>query len=156
MFGRDGSKGARETTRLPRGPHADRPRPDEKVRKRTGADLQNGWLGRHGTLYLTDERLVFVPTPLDTVLLAKRREIPLDTLREVERWPISAGAIPDGARRPRVRLHAPECTYEFMVGDMDAWIDALEKLYSIRRKRGQEHTPAFRREGHDNLLLADD
>ena len=33
---------------------------DEKIRKRSGADLQNGWMGRHGTLYLTDERIVFV------------------------------------------------------------------------------------------------
>lgn len=146
----------KETTRLPRGPQAQKPRPDEKIRKRTGADLQNGWLGRHGTLYLTDDRLVFVPTLLDTVLLGKRREISLDTLREVERWPASAGDIPRGAKRPRMRLHAPECTYEFMVGDLDAWIDAIEKVYSLRRKQGRQHMPRITREQHENLLLADE
>lgn len=146
----------KETTRLPRGRQAAKPQPDEKIRKRTGADLQNGWLGRHGTLYLTDDRLVFVPTVLDTVLLAKRREISLDTLREIERWPKSPGDIPRGARRPRMRLHAPECTYEFMVGDLDAWIDALEKVYSIRHKQGREHMPRVTRDGHENLLLADE
>lgn len=149
-------EGASESTRLPRGPHADKPRPDETVRKRTGADLQNGWLARHGTLYLTDERLVFVPTLLDTALLAKRREILLDTLREVERWPFGSGVIPRGAKRPRMRLHAPECVYELIVGDLDAWIDALEQMYKIRRKRGQEHLPTFTRAAHDRMLLADD
>ena len=49
--------------RLPRVAHAERPRPDEKILWKTGADLNNGWLGRHGTLYLTEQRLVFVPTP---------------------------------------------------------------------------------------------
>jgi len=48
--------------KLPREQHAARPRPGETIRKQGGADLQNGWLGRHGTLYLGDERIVFVPT----------------------------------------------------------------------------------------------
>ena len=48
---------------------------------RTGADLQNGWLARHGDLILTEERLVFVPTLLDTALLAKRRQIMLEDVR---------------------------------------------------------------------------
>ena len=59
--------------KLPRVSHADRPRDDEKVLRKGGADLNNGWLGRHGNLYLTEERLVFVPTPLDHLLMAKRR-----------------------------------------------------------------------------------
>ena len=60
--------------RLPRLPHADKPRPDEKALKRSGADLQNGWLARHGDLVLTEERLVFVPTLLDTALLVMLRD----------------------------------------------------------------------------------
>ena len=63
---------------LPRVPNADKPRPDETVLKKSGADLQNGWLARHGDLLCTEDRLVFVPTALDTALRAKRREIPLD------------------------------------------------------------------------------
>ena len=57
-------------SRLPRVPHAEKPRDGEKVFKRTGADLQNGWLARHGDLFLTEDRLVFVPTLLDTALMA--------------------------------------------------------------------------------------
>ena len=45
-------------SKLPRTKHADRPRPGETVLKQSGADLQNGWLARHGTLFVTDERLL--------------------------------------------------------------------------------------------------
>jgi hypothetical protein len=138
--------------RLPRGPHADRLRPDETVRKRSGADLQNGWLARHGTLSLTDDRLVFVPTALDTVLRAKRREIPLDTLDEIERYPRSPGDFTVGGKRPRLLLHTPECIYQFMVPDMDAWIDAMELVCEARVRRGAEHMPKITREGYTNLL----
>lgn len=151
---KDSEKGP--TTRLARMPQAEKPRPDETIRKRTGADLQNGWLARHGNLVLTDDRLVFVPSPLDTVLGARRREISLDTLAEVERWPKSPGEIPRGARRPRLRLHTPQGIYEFLVGDLDAWIDALEKVYSLRAKKGREYRPTFTREGVDNLLMAEE
>jgi hypothetical protein len=144
------------STKLPRGPQAERPRPDEKIRKETGADLQNGWLGRHGTLTMTDDRLVFVPTPLDTVLRAKRREIPLDAIEEVERWPIRPGVMPRGGRRPRMRLHTPQCVYELMVPDLDGWIDAIEKVYDLRRKAGRDHRPRFTREGYENLLTAEE
>jgi hypothetical protein len=122
------------------------------VRKRTGADLQNGWLGRHGTLFLTDERLVFVPTPLDMALRAKRREIPLADIEEIERFPKEPGAIPRGGKRPRMLLHTRETTYELMVGDLDAWIDALEVVYEMRRERGLPHTPQVTREGYVNAL----
>jgi hypothetical protein len=138
--------------RLPRGPQAERPRADEVVRKRTSADLQNGWLGRHGTLLLTDDRLVFVPTPLDTALRAKRREIPLAEIEEIERFPREAAAASGGGRRPRMLLHTRETTYELMVGDLDAWIDALEIVYEMRRERGLPHTPRVTREGYVNML----
>jgi hypothetical protein len=141
------------SSRLPRGPHAERPRPGENVRKRTGADLQNGWLARHGTLSLTDERLVFVPTILDTLFRAKRREIPLDTLEEIERFPRNPGEFTAGGKRPRVLLHTLECVYEFMVPDLDAWIDAIEIVCENRVKRGEaERTPAITREGYTNLF----
>jgi hypothetical protein len=140
------------STRLPRVPHAERPRPDENVRKRSGADLQNGWLGRHGTLYLTDERLVFVPTPLDTAMRAKRREILLDRLQEIERFPHDPEDLPVGGRRPRLLFHTEECTYEIMVGDMDAWIDALEVIYDLRERRGQPYRPVITRTNYQNLL----
>jgi hypothetical protein len=142
--------------RLPRRPHADKPRADEKVLKRTGADLQNGWLGRHGDLILTEERLIFVPTLLDTALLAKRREIGLDEIRTIERFPLSQGIMPRGGRRPRMLLHTDECVYEFMVGDLDAWIDLLERYFQLRERRGEGIPPPVVREDHENPLLMEE
>jgi hypothetical protein len=144
------------TSRLPRLPHAERPRADERVLKRTGADLQNGWLARHGDLVLTEDRLIFVPTVVDTFLRAKRREIRLDDIAEIERFPVRPGDMPRGGRRPRMLLHTPRCVYEFMVGDLDAWIDALERVYQIRGKAGRSHVPTITREGYVNVLLADE
>ncbi|MGD9694734.1 MAG: hypothetical protein AB7V42_03625 [Thermoleophilia bacterium] len=143
-------------TKLPRGPHAERPRPDEEVLKRSGADLQNGWLSRHGTLFLLRERLVFVPTILDTFLRAKRREIPLDDITRIERFPRSPGDMPRGGRRPRLLLHTPAVTYELIVGDLDAWIDALERVYQLRGRQGGRPAPPVEREGYTNLLLEDE
>jgi hypothetical protein len=150
------SQGEGPGGRLPRGPQADKPRPDERVLKRTGADLQNGWLARHGELMLTDERIVFVPTLLDTALLAKRREIRLDAIRAIERFPLRAGMIPRGGRRPRMLLHTDECVYELMVGDLDAWIDLLERVFQLRERRGEGTAPAIRREDHVNPLLIEE
>jgi hypothetical protein len=142
--------------RLPRLPHADRVREDERVLKRGGADLQNGWLSRHGELYLTDDRLVFVPTIIDTLMRAKRREISLDRLEVIERFPIRPGDMPHGGRRPRLLLHTPECVYEVMVGDLDGWIDVFELVYRQRRRRGKEHTPRIVREDYVNVLLMEE
>ncbi len=143
-------------SKLPRVPHAQRPRPDETVRKKAGVDLQNGWLARHGTLTLTDERLVFVPTPLDTALRAKRREIPLDRLTEVERYPKSVNGYTVAGKRPRLLLHTDECIYQFMVPDMDAWIDAIEIVCEARVKAGADHMPVITREDYENLLKLND
>jgi hypothetical protein len=142
-------------TKLPRVPNADRPRPDETVLKQSGADLQNGWLARHGTLFATDERLLFVPTLLDTALRAKRREIPLDAITEIERSPRSPGEMPHGGRRPRMRIHTDACIYEFLVGDLDAWIDSLEAVYKRRARDGNDYAPRVTREGYVNLLMED-
>ncbi len=140
--------------KLPRVSHADRPRDDEKVLRKGGADLNNGWLGRHGNLYLTEERLVFVPTPLDHLLMAKRRELPLDRIDIVERWPLSPGEIPRGAKRPRLYITCDGTRYQFLVGDMDGWMDLMEVLYTRRREANPNaHFPEFRREGVENALL---
>jgi hypothetical protein len=139
-------------SRLPRGPHAERPRPDEVVRKRSGADLQNGWLARHGTLFLTDDRLVFVPTLLDTALRAKRREIVLDDVTEIERYPKNPADLPVAGRRSRMLLHTEPCVYQLIVGDLDAWVDALEIVYDNRVQHGRPHKPKITREGYTNLL----
>jgi hypothetical protein len=140
---------------MPRRPHAERPRPGETVRKRSGADLQNGWYGRHGTLYLTDDRIVFVPTVMDTILGGKRRELPLDDIVEVERQPLSPEGMIPGGRRPRMVIHTAECGYELMVGDLDAWIDSIALVYAYRRKHGATHAPVFAREGSTTDLLTE-
>ena len=142
--------------KLPRGPHAQKPRPDETVLKRSGADLQNGWLSRHGDLFVLDDRIVFVPTLLDTALRARRREIPLDDVTEIERFPIAPGGMPPGGRRPRMLLHTATCVYEFIVPDLDGWIDSLERVYQRRVAKGKPHTPTVTREGYVNVLMMED
>lgn len=139
--------------KMPRRPHAEKPRTGEIVRKRGGADLQNGWYGRHGTLHLTDERILFVPTILDTLLGGKRRELTYDDIVEVERSPASPDDIVAGGRRPRMILHTAECGYEFMVGDLDAWIDAIEIMYAHRTKHGHPHVATIIRAGSTTALL---
>ena len=129
-------------SKLPRVKHADRPRPGETVLKESGADLQNGWLARHGTLFATDERLLFVPTVLDHALQAKRREIPLDDISEIERFPLSPGEMAPGGRRPRMLIHTDACVYEFLVGDLDAWIDCARGRVPAAGARGRERLRA--------------
>lgn len=146
----------KKNNRLPRLPHAQKVQPGERVVKGTGADLQNGWLARHGELSLTEERLVFVPTIIDTLMRAKRREIFLDNIQEIERFPLRPGDMPLGGRRPRMLLHTPECVYEFMVGDLDGWIDVFELVYRRRRRHGKEHTPRITREDYVNVLLMEE
>lgn len=123
--------------------------------RKTDADLQNGWLSRHGDLVVTEERIVFLPTILDTLLRAKRREIALDAISEIERFPRTPGTMPLGGRRPRVLVHTPECVYELMVGDVDGWIDTLERVYQRRARRGNAHVPTVTRDGYVNVLLED-
>jgi hypothetical protein len=133
------------TRKLPRVPHADRPRPDEEILKQGGVDLQNGWLARHGTLYLSLDRMVFVPTPLDTAMRAKRREILLDELMEVERVPLGADEMIAGGMRPRLLLSTEETTYVIMTGDNDAWLDAIDLIYERRQQLGKPHRPRILR-----------
>lgn len=156
--GRDAANAAtgRTRARLPRVGHADDLRPGETVLRRSAADLRNGWLARHGRLCVTEERMLFLPTPLDRLLGAKRREASLGEISQVERYPSSPDQPAPGARRPRMRVHTAACVYEFVVGDVDTWIDSLERVYQLRRRRGAPHTPRFTREGYINLLLTDD
>lgn len=142
--------------RLPRVPHATAPGPDERVLKRTGADLQNGWFARHGDLVLTDERLVFLPTLLDTAMRAKRRSIPLEAISVIEREPRAVGQPNMGGRRSRMHLHTEECIYELIVGELDGWIDSLERVYQMRAAKGQPHKPEIWRENHVNVFLLED
>lgn len=140
--------------KLPRVKHSERPRPDETILKRGGVDLNNGWLGRHGTLSLTNERLVFVPTVLDHILGAKRREIVLDDVRAVERWPLNPGDVPPGGKRPRLFVDTAGTRYIFLSTDIDGWFDLLQLAFYKRSKdeRGSGR-PEFRRTGVANGLL---
>jgi len=143
--------------KLPRTKGIAKPGPDERVRWKGGADLQNGWWGRHGTLHLTDERLVFIPTLLDGVLGGRRHEMRLDDIQEVERWPEDPADLPAGGRRPRLLVHTEPCVYQLMTSDLDGWIDAIEKVYALRGKAGRTHRPTFRRRrAGENLMLAEE
>ena len=53
-------------------------------------------------------------------------------------------------------MHTRECVYEFMVPDMDAWIDAVEIVCEARIRHGAEHMPTITREGYQNLLKLTD
>lgn len=145
--------GTTTNQKLPRVANAERPRPGEIVRKRGGADLQNGWMGRHGNMYLCDDRAVFVPTILDMIMGAKRREFPLDDILAIERVPKHPDDIVPGAKRPRVVIHTAECAYQFMFSDLDPWIDAFEIVYRHRAKNGKPHMPEVLREGSTTELL---
>ncbi len=143
------------SSRLPRKGHAEKIRPGEVILKKTGSDLNNGWLGRHGQLHLTDDRLLFVPTPLDHMMGAKRREILLDDIRAVERWPLSPGDIPRGARRPRLFVDTDTTRYIFLPSDLDGWFDLLQLVFYKRSKEDPgSGRPEFRRTGVENGLLA--
>lgn len=142
------------STKLPRTGHAPKIGPDETVLKKTNTDLNNGWLGRHGQLHLTDDRLLFVPTPLDHLLGAKRREIPLDDIRAVERWPLSPNEIPRGAKRPRLFIDTAETRYIFLPSDLDGWFDLIQLVFYKRSKQDPgSGRPEFRRTGVENGLL---
>ena len=142
------------STKLPRNGHAPKLRPDETVLKKTNTDLNNGWLGRHGQLHLTDERLLFIPTPLDHLLGAKRREIPLDDIRVVERWPLSPGDVPRGAKRPRLYIDTADTRFIFLPSDLDGWFDLIQLVFYKRSKQDPgSGRPEFRRTGVENGLL---
>ena len=149
----DSSKPASNT--LPRHPHAERPRKDETPLRSGGADLQNGWLARHGTLTLTSTRLVFVPTVLDTFLRARRREIDLDRIVEIEREPRDVEGSNPGMRRPRVIIVDHECRYQFIVGDLDNWIDMLQIVIDRRRSAAGQEPVVVHRDGYTNVLIAE-
>lgn len=142
------------STKLPRNGHAPKLGPDEPVLKKTSTDLNNGWLGRHGQLHLTNERVLFIPTPLDHLLGAKRREIPLDDIRAVERWPLSPGEVPRGAKRPRLYIDTASTRYIFLPSDLDGWFDLLQLVFYKRSKEDPgSGRPEFRRTGVENGLL---
>jgi len=142
------------STKLPRNGHAPKLGPDEPVLKKTNTDLNNGWLGRHGQLHLTNERVLFIPTPLDHVLGAKRREILLDDIRTVERWPLSPGEVPRGAKRPRLYIDTATTRYIFLPSDLDGWFDLIQLVFYKRSKEDPgSGRPEFRRTGVENGLL---
>jgi len=142
------------STKLPRNGHAPKMGPDETVLKRTNTDLNNGWLGRHGQLNLTESRILFVPTPLDHVLGAKRREILLDDIRAVERWPLSPGDVPRGAKRPRLFIDTATTRYIFLPSDLDGWFDLIQLMFYKRSKEDPgSGRPEFRRTGVENGLI---
>lgn len=142
------------STKLPRNGHAPKLGPDETVLKRTNTDLNNGWLGRHGQLNLTESRILFVPTPLDHLLGAKRREIPLDDIRAVERWPLSPGDVPRGAKRPRLFIDTATTRYILLPSDLDGWFDLIQLMFYKRSKEDPgSGRPEFRRTGVENGLI---
>lgn len=146
----------RERDRLPKRP----PKPaaigaDEKVIKSTDADLQNGWLGRHGKLSLTGDRLVFIPTPLDRLLQARSREFRLEDVTEIERYPVHVDHSPPGGKRQRMYVHTEECAYQLMVPDLDGWIDMLDVVARRRADERGAAPPVITRDGRENPLVGE-
>ena len=140
--------------KLPRTKNAAKPGPDEKIIKQSQTDLNNGWLGRHGKLYLLPTRIAFVPTPLDTLMAARRREILLDDIVAVERWPLSPGVMPRGAKRPRLFIDTATVRYIFLPTDLDGWFDILQLVFYRRSKENPgSGMPEFRRSGVENGLI---
>ena len=142
--------------RLPKRPPRPAPLgPDEKVFKSTDADLQNGWLGRHGKLSLADERVVFVPTPLDRLLQARSREIRLEDIIEIERYPTNVNHNAPGGKRARMFVHTADVAYQFLVPDLDGWIDMIDVVARRRADKRGAAPPVITREGHDNPLVGE-
>ena len=73
------------SSKLPRVKHAPKPRPDEKVMRRSGADLNNGWLARGGHLRLHDDHLSFAPSRIERQLLARDVRVDIGQLRATAR-----------------------------------------------------------------------
>ena len=119
-----GNAASKENRTLPRVPHADKPRPDETVLKKSGADLQNGWLAGHGDL--SRPRTAWSSSRRSST----RRCAPSAARSPSTTSPRSSASrsrrrMPPGGRRPRMILHTPDCAYELMVADLDGWIDSL-------------------------------
>jgi hypothetical protein len=76
---------------------------------------------------------------------AKRREIRLDSLVQVERVPLAADEMIPGGLRPRLHFHTEECVYVLMLGDIDAWLDAVDVVYERRNEQGKPYRPAILR-----------
>jgi hypothetical protein len=88
------------------------------------------------------------------VMGAKRREILLDDIVAVERWPRSPGEMPRGAKRPRLFIDTAKVRYIFLPTDLDGWFDILQLVFYRRSKENPgSGMPEFRRSGVENGLI---
>ena len=74
---------------LPRGPHAEKPGPDETILQQSGADLQNGWLARHGELSPPRTGWSSCPPSSTRSCAPSAARSSSTTSREIERFPVS-------------------------------------------------------------------
>lgn len=103
--------------------------PSETVRWQKLANRTQGSRAVGGRLYLTESRLLFVPTHLDSITGGKRWELPLAQLRSVGRQDADGGLF-SGGLRTRLRLDTDAGTELFVVNDIDEVIAELDAARS--------------------------
>ena len=54
--------------------------------------------------------------------------IEVDDNTVIERWPISPGELPRGAKRPRLYITSQGTRYQFLLPDLDGWIEASARI----------------------------
>jgi hypothetical protein len=72
----------------------------------------------------------------------------------IEREPRDVNGSSPGLRRARVIIVDDECRYEFMVGDLDNWIDMLQVVIDRRRAAAGRPPIEVIRDGYTNVLVA--
>lgn len=109
---------------------------EEGVYRRTLASLNNGWLARGGMLRLHDDHLMFTPTPMERLLLARSVRIAFRDISEVERHPRGRDEMLSGGRAARMRLVCTTRHHDFVfITGLDDWIAAVEERMQIWERR---------------------
>jgi hypothetical protein len=109
---------------------------EEGEYRRTLASLNSGWLARGGLLRLHDDRLSFVPTPMERLLFARTHVIRFSDIDDVRREPERVGDVLPGGKAPRMRISMQSRSYEFVfVHGLDDWLDAVDERRRIWENR---------------------
>ncbi len=109
---------------------------EEGVYRRTLASLNNGWLARGGLLHLQADGLLFVPSPLERLLLARTVRLDFARITAIERLPAREGDVLPGGVAPRMRLHTESRSYDFVFPNgLDDWVASVKERRWIWQNR---------------------